>query len=304
MRNLIIGGNGYIGSALYQKIESDSIDLCFYGKDLGYSIKKNYNDIDISQYKNIILLAGHSSVQMCEYNKGNAWINNVDYFYNICEKLRDDQILIYASSASVYGQKTNICTENDLNISPINHYDLTKITIDVIANKFINDGKKIVGLRFGTVNGASPNIRSDLMINSMIYSYKTKGSICVSNSWIKRPILSIDDLVRSICRIIDSDKKYFGQYNLCSFNKTVDEISDTVSKILNCKIVKSKNTNKVYDFEISNRNFEKDYDFNFESDIESVIISMVDSDLSLFYPRKNDKLFDIYGNKKLLDGKY
>tara|TARA_R100001463_G_scaffold39983_1_gene85275 strand:+ start:1025 stop:1915 length:891 start_codon:yes stop_codon:yes gene_type:complete len=289
---LILGGNGYIGSALYSKINADSVDLCLFGSDLGYSKIANFDSVDISEYKNIILLAGHSSVQMCEHNKPNAWINNVDYFYNLCEKLRDDQLLIYASSASVYGQKTNICTESDLNINPINHYDLTKINIDIIANKFINDGKKIVGLRFGTVNGFSPNIRSDLMINSMVYSYKTKGSIWVSNSWIKRPILAIDDLVRAIDKIINADQKYLGQYNLCSFNRTVDEISDTVSKVLDCEIVKNKNSNKVYDFEISNKNFQKDYDFTFKCDIESVIISMVDADLSLFSPRKNDRLFN------------
>jgi nucleoside-diphosphate-sugar epimerase len=291
-KTLILGGNGYIGSALYSKIDADSVDLCLFGNNLGYSKVANFNDVDISQYKNIILLAGHSSVQMCEYNKGNAWINNVDYFYNLCEKLGDDQLLIYASSASVYGQKTNICTESDLNINPINHYDLTKINIDIIANKFINDGKNIVGLRFGTVNGYSSNIRSDLMINSMVYSYKTKGSIWVSNSWIKRPILAIDDLVEAVLRIIDSDKKYYGQYNLCSFNKTVDEISETVSQVLGCEIIKSKNTNKVYDFEISNNNFQKDYDFTFKCDIKSVIISMVDADLSLFSHRKDDRLLD------------
>tara|TARA_R100000005_G_C4994113_1_gene201111 strand:+ start:44 stop:934 length:891 start_codon:yes stop_codon:yes gene_type:complete len=291
-KTLILGGNGYIGSALYSKIDADSVDLCLFGNNLGYSKVANFNDVDISQYENIILLAGHSSVQMCEHNKGNAWINNVDYFYNLCEKLGDNQLLIYASSASVYGQKTNICTESDLNINPINHYDLTKINIDIIANKFINDGKNIVGLRFGTVNGYSSNIRSDLMINSMVYSYKTKGSIWVSNSWIKRPILAIDDLVRAVLRIIDSDKKYYGQYNLCSFNKTVDEISETVSQVLGCEIIKSKNTNKVYDFEISNKNFQKDYDFVFKCDIKSVIISMVDADLSLFSHRKDDRLFD------------
>ena len=169
-KTLLLGGNGYVGSALYAEIDADSVDLCLFGNNLGYSKVANFNDVDISQYENIVLLAGHSSVQMCEYNKGNAWINNVDYFYNLCEKLRDDQLLIYASSASVYGQKTNICTESDLNVNPINHYDLTKINIDIIANKFINDGKKIIGLRFGTVNGFSPNIRSDLMINSMLYS--------------------------------------------------------------------------------------------------------------------------------------
>ena len=293
-KTLVIGGNGYIGSALCSKIEADSVDLCLFGNDLGYSKNINFNQIDISEYANIILLAGHSSVQMCEFNKKNAWINNVDYFYNLCEKLRDDQLLIYASSGSVYGQKTDMCFESDLNLHPINHYDLTKISIDVIANKFIKDGKSIIGLRFGTVNGYAPNTRSDLMINSMVYSCKTSGYISVSNSYVKRPILAIDDLVECIIKIINSDDKNSGQYNLCSFNATVDEISKVVSEVLECEIIKGEDNKKVYDFQISNQKFEKDFNFTFRCNIESIIISMVDANLSMFSHRKNDRLFDSY----------
>lgn len=292
MTSLIIGGNGYIGSALYQKINADSIDLCLFGKDLGYSKKVNFDSADISGYKNIILLAGHSSVQMCEYNKDNAWKNNVDYFYNLCEKLRPDQLLVYASSGSVYGRKIDICNEHDINLNPINHYDLTKVTIDIIANKFILEGKNIIGLRFGTVNGYSPNIRSDLMINSMVYNYMTKGFIQVSNDWIKRPILAIDDLVSAIVRILECDKIFPGQYNLCSFNSTVAEISEVVSKTLKCEVIKTSNSNKVYDFEISNSKFENIYGFKFKQDILSIITNMVNSNLELFGTRNDDRLFN------------
>lgn len=292
MNNLIIGGNGYIGSALYQKIDAESIDLCLFGKDLGYSKKVNYNSIDTSNYKNIILLAGHSSVQMCENDKKNAWENNVNYFYNLCENLLPEQLLIYASSGSVYGRKIDICDESDINLNPINHYDLTKVSIDIIANKFILEGKKIIGLRFGTVNGYSPNIRSDLMINSMIYSYMTKGFIQVSNDWIKRPILAIDDLVNAIIRILEFKKIFPGQYNLCSFNSTVSEISQTVSKTLGCDIIKIPNSGKAYDFEISSLKFENIYNFEFQQDISSIITNMVNSNIELFDTRENDRLFN------------
>lgn len=297
MSNLIIGGNGYIGSALYQKINADSVDLCLFGKDLGYSKKVNFNSFDISNYKNIILLAGHSSVQMCEYNKKNAWENNVTYFYNLCENLSPDQLLVYASSGSVYGRKIDICDEKDINLNPINHYDLTKVTIDIIANKFILEGKNIIGLRFGTVNGYSPNIRSDLMINSMVYSYKTKGYIQVSNDWIKRPILAIDDLVNAIIRILESKKIFSGQYNLCSFNSTVAEISQTVSQFLNCEVIKMPNSGKAYDFEISSSKFQNIYNFKFNQDILSIITNMVNSNIDLFYSRDNDRLFNSHLQK-------
>jgi nucleoside-diphosphate-sugar epimerase len=287
---LIIGGNGYVGSLLYSKINADSIDLCLYGKDLDYSQKINYNNADISSYKNIILLAGHSSVKMCEFNRKNAWVNNVDYFYNLCERLTPDQLLIYASSASVYGIKGNICKESNINLNPLNHYDFTKVTTDIIANKFISDGKNIIGLRFGTVNGYSKNIRSDLMINAMVHSYKTNGFIQSFNDWIKRPILGTEDLVEAIITILESKKVYSGQYNLCSFNLTVFEIANTVSKILGCELKRNENLSKekVYDFEIDNSKFKNIYNFEFKQTIESIAQSLIDTDLEVFSNRNTD----------------
>lgn len=290
---LIIGGNGYIGSSLYSRIDSDSVDLCLFGEDLNFSKKIDYNNFDTSGYKNIILLAGHSSVKMCEYNKRNAWRNNVEYFYNLCESITSDQLLIYASSASVYGVKNSICREDEININPLNHYDLTKVTIDVIANKFICDGKNILGLRFGTVNGYSKNIRSDLMINSMVYSYKTNGFIQSFNDWIKRPILGMEDLVDAIVTILQSKKIYSGQYNLCSFNLTVFEIASIVSDMLGCELKRnhSQSKEKVYDFEIDNSKFKNVYNFEFKQTIESIVTSLIDSDLNNFSHRNEDKFF-------------
>jgi nucleoside-diphosphate-sugar epimerase len=292
MTTVILGGNGYIGSILRNSLKCDSVDLCLFGKDLGYSVKKNIINFDLSSYDNIILLSGHSSVGMCEYNRKNAWANNVDYFYKICEELQPEQKLIYASSASVYGQKPYICSESDINLNPINHSDLTKITIDVIANKFIADNKNIIGFRFGTVNGFSYNVRSDLMINSMFISAKNNNKITVCNININRPILGTYDLVRCFETVLNSKKFYSGQYNLSSFISTVNEISQSVSKELKVPIEKIDDFPNAYNFSISTEKFESMYNFRFEQDINSVIYSMNDINFDSIDIRNNDRLFD------------
>ena len=285
---------------LYEKLSKnslfyvDSIDLCLFGKDLGFSINKNYNDFDISKYKNIILLAGHSSVQMSESNKKNSWINNVDYFYNICEKLSNEQTLIYASSASVYGQNPSMSYEKDINLSPINHYDLTKISIDIIANKFINEGKTIIGLRFGTVNGKSLNTRSDLMINSMIMSYKKMGSIKVKNAHVRRAILGIQDLTNGIISILKSQTKNSGQYNMCSFNSTVKDIYSIVASMTGCDVEILEDDLKQYDFEISSKKFEETFNFKFEQNCESIINDLLNADYMAFAPRDKDETLNLF----------
>jgi nucleoside-diphosphate-sugar epimerase len=231
---------------------------------------------------------------MCEYNKKNAWRNNVEYFYNLCESLSTEQTLIYASSSSVYGRNPNISREEDININPINHYDLTKITIDLIANKFIGDGKNIIGLRFGTVNGASINTRSDLMLNSMILSFKTNGHIKTKNDWVKRPILGIEDLTSGIVSILKSKLKQSGQYNMCSFNTTVREAANKVSAKTGCDIIKTEDDNNFYDFQIDSSKFERTFNYKFVDTIDTIIESLLHSDVSEFKPRNDDKTFNTY----------
>jgi nucleoside-diphosphate-sugar epimerase len=291
-KTVIVGGNGYIGSALYKKIDADSIDLCLFGPDLGYSIKQNFHTIDFSKYENIILLAGHSSVQMCEFNRHNAWINNVDYFYHLCERLSSSQKLIYASSGSVYGQSIGESTETSLNTNPINHYDLTKISIDIIASRFINSGKQIIGLRFGTVNGGSPNTRSDLMINSMIKHYKQHGCIQTKNDWVKRPLLGIEDLTDGITAILHAPSCVPGMYNMASFNTTVRDIANTIAQTFACKIVKLPSDTGFYDFEISTKKFEDTFNFKFKDTPISIINSLADIEVSSIFSRDNDVAFN------------
>lgn len=294
---LILGGNGYIGSKFYEMYhqldELSSVDLCLFEKNLGYSSQINYKEVDVSQYDTIVCLAGHSSVPMCEYSPSRSWNNNVEIFRNLCEKITN-QKLIYASSASVYGSTNGVSSENTkINFSVINHYDLQKITIDLIANKYISEGKNIVGLRFGTVNGAAPNTRSDLMINSMVKSGLETKKVNVKNSHIRRAILGVNDACRAMNYIIHS-KIQPGQYNLASFNSTVGEIANTVCNRLNAELVVHPNDSLVYDFELDTTKFRETTNFVFTDTISSLIEELITKNSMInFETRTTDGTFKL-----------
>ena len=294
MKILLLGGNGYIGSKLYEdwNLSHDitSIDLCLFGKNLEYSQQSNFNYINILNYDVIICLAGHSSVPMCEYSSDRSWTNNVDYFRNLCNKLLPSQKLIYASSASVYGNGTNFSTEaSPINFSTINHYDLQKITLDLIANKYINEGKKIIGLRFGTVNGSSPNTRSDLMINSMVKSALDTGNIMAKNLQMRRSILGINDATSIIKKLVEVEVES-GQYNLGSFNSNVEKISQFVSTYTGAKLNILPNDAVTYDFEMGTEKITSVLDYVFQDNIETVIKELIKNHNTTCYDdRKNDR---------------
>jgi len=226
-QGIIIGGNGYIGSKLQQKLNYDIYDYGWYD---------SYRSVDISpsKYRNIILLGGHSSIWMCENDPRGSWINNVDNLIKIISFLKEDQKLIYASSASVYGATSTVASEDHSFTNPKSYYDLQKITLDLIALKEISMGKNIVGLRFGTVNGLSPHTRTDLMINSMTLDAITSGTINLANPAKKRALLFINDLCKAIELATIKDAP--GIYNLSSINTSVEEVALAVQQATNAKI--------------------------------------------------------------------
>lgn len=291
---LLLGGNGYIGSKLYQSCSSShdivSVDLCLFGKNLGYSEQTNFNYVDMSQYDVIICLAGHSSVPICIHSPDRSWVNNVDYFKNICNKLLPSQKLIYASSASVYGHNNESSKEtSSINFSILSHYDLQKITVDLIANKFINEGKKIIGLRFGTVNGSSPNTRSDLMLNSMVKSALENNFLIAKNLQMRRAILGINDAISIIKKLIDNNVES-GQYNLSSFNSTVKKMSEYVSTRTGAKLNIIADDKVYYDFELNTEKIQKALNYVFQDTIESVVIDLIKNHTSTYYDdRKEDR---------------
>ena len=265
---LIIGGNGYVGSEL-KILLSEYYDVEVYGKK-----EQDFNLLTkdfLSKYTHIILLAAHAGVLVCDGPLQGVWNNNVRNFKNLTDKLDNNQKLIYASTVSVYGdnfKNKTAFTEDMITYSFVNNYDLVKITLDMLATGMIQNGKKIIGLRFGTVNGKSPIFRTDVMINSMVYSALTDGVINITNKDVKRPILALKDLSRALHKIISTDF-IPGIYNLASFNSTVGEIADTVGKILNIPVVDRGRT-ETYNFIVDCSKFEKTYNFSFTETIESI----------------------------------
>ena len=292
MKILLIGGTGYVGSALEQhlskKHDITSVDLEWFNNyPHAQNINIDYNDLTpafLEQFNVIVLTAGHSSVKMCDHDLTSSFNNNVRNFVNLTNKLKD-QKFIYASSASVYGNTSaSEIAEDNVNFSPINYYDMTKLHIDHIIQLSNLD---YYGLRFGTVNGPAPTIRTDVMINAMVNTAMQKGEIHVFNKDTRRSILGINDLCRAVETIIEDNKKANrGIYNLGSFTNTAGEIAEAVGRIANVSVIdkdppavifNEKLQNKTYDFGISTLRFENTFKFKFTDTLDSITQEMVDN---------------------------
>jgi len=282
MKNvLVLGGNGYIGSRLRQVLKPTyqvtSVDAGWFDLDPDSHIL-DYHDLTVEELASVdavVVLAGHSSVKSCLGDVKSPWVNNVTNFTELLDKLPSSTTVIYASSSSVYGNSLpgELHKETVKNFMPINHYDLTKYTLDLHAQQLINEGRMIIGLRFGTVNGWSPNIRVDVMINAMYASAIQNQQIVVTNRHINRALLGIEDLCRAVIAIIE--KPQAGIYNLSSFNTSVGEIAEVVSDKLSVSVVDQGNTPNVYDFALDTTLFESTYGFTFKETPATIVDGLI-----------------------------
>lgn len=276
MKILILGGNGYVGSALYAALTDHDVvswDLCMWGPNLGYSVQADVHDItscDVASFDMIIMLSAHSSVGMCKQDPAGAILNNVVNTQHVVSLLRPDQKFIYASSTGIYGKQTESCLESDASYQHMNWYDITKQTVDTHMQQLIKQNRWIMGLRFGTVCGVSANTRSDLFLNNMVRHACEHKHFWVNNVHVSRSVLAICDLVHAIKTVC---KKPFvgGIYNLKSFDVTMQQAADQICAQLSVSCEVKPPDVLTYDFTVNQHAFCSTYDWQPLCTLEHVI---------------------------------
>lgn len=278
---LIIGSQGYIGSTLTKYLKEKDYNLTLVDSlhrksDVdNFFIQERYQDLEksfLDSFSDCIWLAGHSSVAMSQTDSSNALKNNFYDLIKFYKKLNGR--FIYASTGSVYSRdNVELCDETALLASPQNTYDYSKLAFD---NYLISHNLPAVALRFGTVNGLGLNIKKELMINSMVKSYKSDGFIKLNNLNFYRPILWMKDLIFSIENILESNinKQIF---NLCSFNSSIGDIGQRVAKILDCEMRILEDT-PTYNFKMSNEKFSKLFSYEFQGSLEKIVEELINYD--------------------------
>jgi nucleoside-diphosphate-sugar epimerase len=280
---LLLGGNGYIGSRLYEHLLSswyrvDNVDLCWFGKLYDETLVVDYKHLTkehISKYSHIVLLAAHSSVAMCANNLDSAINNNVMNFIDIVNKISDDQVLIYGSTCAIYGKNSNLATE-DMDIgNALNFYDFSKISTENVARLYPT--KKIIGLRFGSVNGFSKNMRKENLLNSLTLTYLQNKPLILSNGDSMRSVLGLTDLCSAIETIIAKDFIKNKIYNITSVNDSILNFGKSIQKLTSSELIMNNTFTTDYSFYCSTNLFEKDYKFKFTDTVESIFTELVDN---------------------------
>jgi nucleoside-diphosphate-sugar epimerase len=288
---LLIGGCGYIGSALYEKLNKkyqlDTVDLEWFGNFTNTTnIKEDFVNLTeefLDRYDVIVFTAANSSVPLCK-DVFDTFDNNVAKFVSLVKKL-NKQKFIYASSSCVYVTSDNTEKVETDELNPLDGLTLSKTTIDHFMNL---TNIEYYGLRFGSVNGWAPNMRLDLMLNAMTISAKENSEVNVFNGHAHRPILSINDLCRAVETIIECKEDNRGIYNVASFNNNIMDIGKNIADYIGVKI-NDNGKNFTYDFKISSEKFIKQFDFKFTDTIQTIVESILSNSHNKNWSKRENK---------------
>jgi nucleoside-diphosphate-sugar epimerase len=253
MKILIAGGAGYLGSVIVPKLidrgyNIDVVDLCWFGNNLDKDvrvIKKDIFDLevkDINGYDQVIFLAGLSNDPMAEFSPKDNFIQNTSApaYLGYISKKAGVKRFIYAGSCSVYGYTVNELYDEESPAVSNYPYGISKLQGEHSVMQMSDNDFSVIAFRQGTINGVSPRMRFDLVVNTMFKSAMQKKEIVVSNPSIWRPILSIRDAANAYIRAVEASSDISGVFNIGSGNYTVGEIGDlvkmTIEDILNIHI--------------------------------------------------------------------
>ncbi len=324
---LIVGGVGYIGSILCNKLlrkgyEVKIVDKVLYDKSVVNNFKKNKNfsfikadicdlNTQINAIKDIdvvIFLAEIVGDPACNARPEDALKTNylsIASMAQLCSYLGISKF-IYTSSCSVYGlDKENKLLTEKSNLNPISHYARMKIMSEkaLLANK--NDIFKPTIFRLGTVFGPSLRNRFDLVVNTMAKNAYYEGKINLHGGEQWRPNIHVEDVADGIIASIKSSQQKVGSkiFNLSSdmSNFKIKEIALAAAKVFKkSKINIRKNMIDNRNYRVSSKKFFLSSGFK-----ASRTIKQAYKDFEKLF--KNNKNFNpnkkIYSNIKLLSEK-
>jgi nucleoside-diphosphate-sugar epimerase len=148
------------------------------------------------------------------------------------------QRVIYASSSSVYGVKTEPNVTEELPCEPRTDYSKFKVACESELLSDLNEEITASILRPSTVCGVSNRQRFDLVVNALTINALVNGVINVDGGEQYRPNLHIKDMLRAYAALLEADANQINReiFNVAGENLKVIDIARKVQQKIDKKI--------------------------------------------------------------------
>jgi len=245
---LVIGGAGYIGSALIPRLLGRGyrvriLDLLLFGSDpikevLGHPrlevVRADFRHVDkvveaVREIDAVVHLGAIVGDPACSLDEDLTIEVNLMATRMIAEVAKGSQVrrFLFASTCSVYGASDTLLDEHSP-LNPVSLYARSKIASEEVLGRMASPNFATTYLRFGTIYGLSGRPRFDLVVNLLAAKALTEAKITIygGNQW--RPFLHVDDAARAILRALEAPMEVI---NNEAFNVGSDEQNYKIEEV-------------------------------------------------------------------------
>ena len=221
---LVVGGAGYIGSALVEALlkldlKVSVLDAMHFGEETlsrvaGHPnltlIREDFRHIEaltraMSGVGSVIHLGGLVGDPACAVDPDLTVDINVTATKLVGEiaKARGVRRFIFASSCSVYGACDEIVDER-AHFNPQSLYARSKVASEAVLGALNSSEFAVTCLRFATIYGISGRTRFDLVVNLLCAKAVRDGVITVFGADQWRPFVHVEDVGRAIIKTLQA----------------------------------------------------------------------------------------------------
>ena len=244
MNILIVGGAGYVGGGIVDKLKKNHqvtvYDSLIYEESYRKDVNFVYGDVR-DQSKLLKLLKNNDAViwlaalvgdGACAINPELTFEINSDSVKFLAENFK--KRIVFLSTCSVYGAQDGLLNE-DSSINPLSEYASSKVQ----AEEYLKGTNSII-FRLGTLFGISDEfsrIRLDLVVNILVTKALTEGKLTVFGGEQWRPLLHVNDVANAIEQTIDSETN--GIFNLHYKNFKIIDIAEAIVNKVDSAIIET-----------------------------------------------------------------
>jgi nucleoside-diphosphate-sugar epimerase len=249
---LVVGGAGYIGSALVPQLleagyRTRVLDIMMFGPGplesvAGHPkleiIQGDFRHINhvvraIQDMDAVVHLGAIVGDPACRLDENLTIDVNLSATRMLAELAKAHQVkrFVFASTCSVYGACQEVLDERS-ETRPVGIYGHTKLASERVLRELSDSHFAPTILRFATIYGLSGRTRFDLVVNLLTAKAKIDGEITVfdGNQW--RPFVHVQDAARSIVSVLQAPSKVVSGeiFNVGSTeqNYTIEQIGELV----------------------------------------------------------------------------
>ena len=253
---LVIGGAGYIGSALLPRLLDKGyqvrlLDLLLYGTDpikewLNHPrleiVKADFRQVEkvvqaIHGMDAVIHLGGLVGDSACALNEELTLEINLMATRMIASVAKGSGVghFIFASTCSVYGASDQKLDERS-ELRPVSLYARSKIASEKVLLNMADDHFAPIILRLSTIYGLSGRPRFDLVVNLLTAKAVVEQEITVFGGDQWRPFLHVDDAARAIASVLEAPLRLVRNqvFNVGSNaqNYKINQVGDIIQQLV------------------------------------------------------------------------